>query len=105
MNKQTLLPAIDRGDVAVSTIDDKVRRILRTAFEFGFFDREQTDLSIPLYSQSGRELAREEARNGMVLLKNENGILPLDKHKKIKSNCGAGAGCRSRSHRRRREFS
>lgn len=84
MNKQTLLPAIERGNVAVSTIDDKVRRILRTAFEFGFFDREQTDLSIPLYSQSSRELALEEARSGMVLLKNENGILPLDKHK-IKS--------------------
>jgi beta-glucosidase len=84
MNKQTLLPAIQRGEVAVSMIDDKVRRILRMAFEFGFFDREQTDLSIPLYSQSGRELALEEARSGMVLLKNENGILPLDKNK-IKS--------------------
>ena len=81
MNKQTLFPAIQRGDVAVSTIDDKVRRILRTALEFGFFDREQTDLTIPLYSQSGRELALEEARGGMVLLKNENGILPLDKNK------------------------
>jgi beta-glucosidase len=84
MSKQTLLPAIQRGEVAVSTIDDKVRRILRTALEFGFFDREQTDLSLPLYSQSGGELALEEARSGMVLLKNENGILPLDKHK-IKS--------------------
>jgi beta-glucosidase len=84
MNKQTLLPAIQRGSVALSTIDDKVRRILRTAIEFGFFDREQTDLAIPLYSQSGRELALEEARSGMVLLKNENGILPLDKHR-IKS--------------------
>lgn len=84
MNSQTLLPAIKRGDLAVPTIDDKVRRILRTAFEFGFFDREQTDRAIPLYSQSGRELALEEARSGMVLLKNENAILPLDKHK-IKS--------------------
>jgi beta-glucosidase len=84
MNKATLLPAIQKGDVAISMIDDKVRRILRTAFEFGFCDRPQTDLTIPLYSQSGREITLEEARNGMVLLKNENGILPLDKHK-IKS--------------------
>ena len=84
MNKQTLIPAMQRGDVAVSTIDDKVRRILRTAIEFGFFDRDQTDLSIPLYSQSGRELALEEARSGMVLLRNENSLLPLDKHR-IKS--------------------
>lgn len=81
MSKQTLLPAIQRGDVAVSTIDDKVRRILRIAFEFRFFDREQTDLNIPLYSQSGRVLALEEARDGMVLLKNENHFLPLNRSK------------------------
>lgn len=84
MNKETLLPAIQRGDVPVAVIDDKVRRILRKAIEFGFFDRGQTDTAIPLYSQGGREVALEEARSGLVLLKNENGILPLDK-KKIKT--------------------
>src|SRR6202040_3667728 len=84
MNKETLIPAIQRGEVAVAVIDDKVRRILRKAIEFGFFDRGQTDSNIPLYSQEGREVALEEARSGMALLKNENGILPLDK-KKIKT--------------------
>ena len=84
MNKETLLPAIQRGEVSVAVIDDKVRRILRKAIEFGFFDRGQTDTAIPVYSQKGREVALEEARGGMVLLKNENGILPLDK-KKIKT--------------------
>jgi beta-glucosidase len=84
MNKETLLPAIQRGEVSVAVIDDKVRRILRKAIEFGFFDRGQTDMAIPLYSQKGREVALQEARSGMVLLKNENGILPLDK-KKIKT--------------------
>jgi beta-glucosidase len=81
MNKQTLLPAIQRGDVSVATIDDKVRRILRKAIQFGFYDREQTDLSVPVYSQTGREVALEEARSGIVLLKNENHLLPLDKKK------------------------
>ena len=81
MNKETLLPSIQRGEISVAMIDDKVRRILRKAIEFGFFDRNQTDASIPLYSQKGREIALEEARSGMVLLKNENGILPLDKTK------------------------
>jgi beta-glucosidase len=84
MNAQTLLPAIQRGQVSVATIDDKVRRILRKAIEFGFYDREQTDAKIPLYSQEGRELVLSEARSGMVLLKNENNLLPLDK-KKIKT--------------------
>jgi beta-glucosidase len=84
MNNDTLLPAIQRGEVSVAVIDDKVRRILRKAIEFGFFDRGQTDTTIPLYSQKGREVALEEARSGMVLLKNENDILPLDK-KRIKT--------------------
>jgi len=81
MNASTLLPAIQKGTVSLAVIDDKVRRILRKAIEFGFFDREQLDTSIPLYSQAGREIALEEARNGMVLLKNQDSLLPLDKHK------------------------
>jgi len=84
MSAQTLLPAIQRGEVTVATIDEKVRHILRKAIEFGFYDREQTDTSIPLYSQEGRKIALEAARGGMVLLKNEKSLLPLDK-KKIKT--------------------
>ncbi len=79
MNRQTLLPAIQRGNVSMATIDDKVRRILRKAVQFGFYDRDQTDIKIPLLSQEGRDIALEEARSSMVLLKNENHILPLDK--------------------------
>jgi len=79
MNEQTLLAAVKQGKVSVATIDDKVRRVLRKAIQFGFLDRPQTDASIPLYSQVGRELALQEAREGMVLLKNDNHLLPLDK--------------------------
>ncbi len=64
MNKQTLLPAIQSGEIPITTIDDKVRRILRKAIQFGFYDREQTDRTIPLYSQQGRQLALEEASSG-----------------------------------------
>ena len=84
MNKQILLPFIHSGEIPTATIDDKVRRILRKAIQFGFYDREQTDATIPLYSQEGRQLALEEASSGIVLLKNENGLLPLEKNK-IKS--------------------
>jgi beta-glucosidase len=79
MNAKTLLPTIQRGEVTMATIDDKVRRILRKAIEFGFYDREQTDSGIPAYSQEGREIALEEARSAIVLLKNENNLLPLDR--------------------------
>ena len=81
MNSSTLLLALQRGDVKLATIDEKVRRILRTAIEFGFLDRPQLDSSIPLFSQTGREIALEEARSGMVLLKNERHTLPLDRKK------------------------
>jgi beta-glucosidase len=81
MNSSTLLPALQRGDVKLATIDEKVRRVLRTAIEFGFFDRPQLDSNIPLFSQTGREIALEEARSGMVLLKNDRHTLPLDRKK------------------------
>ncbi|HEX8634212.1 MAG TPA: glycoside hydrolase family 3 C-terminal domain-containing protein [Pyrinomonadaceae bacterium] len=81
MNRQTLLPAIAAGKLSVATIDDKVRRILRTAARFGWLDREQIDLSIPRYNPQGRRAALEAAREGTVLLKNEGALLPLVKGK------------------------
>ena len=81
MTPQVLLPAIEGGQVSMATIDDKVRRILRKAIQFGFLDRGQMNSSIPLYNQHSREVALEEARGSMVLLKNDNHILPLDKNK------------------------
>src|SRR6202048_1881570 len=79
MNRQTLLPAIQQGKVTIATIDDKLRRILRTAIRFGWLDREQTDLSLPRYQQPGRSVALAAARESQVLLKNEGGLLPLNK--------------------------
>jgi beta-glucosidase len=81
MSPQTLVAAVNAGKVSVATIDEKVRRILRTAIEFGFFDSPQEDTSIPSYSQPGRELVRQEARESMVLLKNSGSLLPLDQSK------------------------
>ena len=81
MNRRILLPAIEQGKVSVATIDDKVRRILRTAIQFGWLDRNQSDLSIPRYNQQGRQVALQAARESMVLLKNEGNVLPLDKGK------------------------
>src|SRR5207244_5633724 len=50
-NRDNLLPAIQQGKVSVAMIDDKVRRILRTAIRFGWLDRDQTDRTIPRYNQ------------------------------------------------------
>jgi len=84
MNQAKLIPAIQQRKVSIETIDEKVRRILRTSIAFGWFDRDQTDLTIPRYNLQGREVALEGAREAMVLLKNEGNLLPLDK-KLVKS--------------------
>ena len=78
MNAQTLLPAIEAGKVSVATIDDKVRRVLRVAEEFGFIDHEQVDAEIPLYNPPSEAVALASSLEGAVLLKNQGGLLPLD---------------------------
>ena len=79
MNRKNLEPAIQQSKVSVATINDKVRRILRTAVRFGWLDRNQTDYSIPRFNMQGRQVALQSAREGMVLLKNDSSLLPLDK--------------------------
>ena len=81
MNSEALLPALEDGKIQVATLDDKVRRILRKAIEFGFLDQAQTDTGIPTYSQEGRQVALNMARGGIVLLKNSGNLLPLDESK------------------------
>jgi beta-glucosidase len=80
MTAATLLPAIKSGQVTDAMIDQKVRRIIRTAMQFGFLDRDQLDASISLYSQRGDAIALQSAEEGAVLLKNQNHLLPLDRH-------------------------
>ena len=84
MNQKNLLPAIKEGKVSAATIDEHVRRILRTAARFGWLDREQTEPAIPRFNQTGRQVALQAAREGMVLLKNDGNLLPLDR-KRLKS--------------------
>lgn len=90
-NRENLLPAVQRGEVSVATIDDKVRRILRVAAQFGWLDRDQTDLSVPRYNQKGREVALQAARESMVLLKNNGAVLPFSKNN-VKSVALIGPG-------------
>jgi beta-glucosidase len=79
MNATTLMPAIKDGQVTEATIDAKVRRILRTALQFHFLDRDQTVLTIPRYNPHGNAVTLRAAEEGAVLLKNEHNILPLSK--------------------------
>jgi beta-glucosidase len=78
MNEKTLVPAVHSGQVKEAVIDDKIRRLLRVGYRFGWMGHDPLDASISRYSQQGRETALAGAREGIVLLKNANNVLPLD---------------------------
>ena len=82
MSPENIEKAIASGTVTQETIDTKVRRILRTCFAAGFFDREQT---LPGLSTAAAGLAEipgsmeaslAVAREGITLLKNDHQTLP-----------------------------
>ncbi|MFA6401839.1 MAG: glycoside hydrolase family 3 C-terminal domain-containing protein [Salinivirgaceae bacterium] len=79
MNSDTLKPAIENGTLSENIIDDKIIRILRTYSRFGLFETPDISKGYVLDSALVRQTALESARGGMVLLKNENGFLPLKK--------------------------
>ncbi|MGH7243066.1 MAG: glycoside hydrolase family 3 C-terminal domain-containing protein [Phycisphaerales bacterium] len=81
MNRSTISPLLASGEVTWAMIDDKVRRILRMAVSMGFLDRPQKNATIPLDDPTSSFAALQIAREGTVLLKNENNTLPLDRAK------------------------
>jgi beta-glucosidase len=79
MTSSNLLSHITGGRsplIPLSTIDDKVRSILREIVSFGFLDRPQQDTSIPINDPQSKATAIDVAREGIVLLKNDPKILP-----------------------------
>jgi len=79
-NSRALTPLLRTGQVTPDVLDDKVRRILRTAVQLGWLDRPQLDPSISRYDAGGRAAALQGAQEGVVLLKNAAAVLPLDPH-------------------------
>ncbi len=72
-----LVEAVRAGQVPQARIDDAVLRILRPMFGLGLFDR---PVQIgPFPEQAHGQQARRVAENGMVLLRNRRGMLPLDR--------------------------
>jgi len=78
---ETMHKAVQNGDISQARIDDAVRRILRVKFSLGIFEQPFTDdaLLAEVGKDEHREIAREAVRKSMVLLKNENQIMPLKK--------------------------
>ena len=83
MNRDTLLPAIESGKLKEEVIDDKIRRILRVYERFGFLDDNAQRGSEEINWESNKQTALEAARGSVVMLKNEDKILPLENIKSI----------------------
>jgi beta-glucosidase len=83
----TLAASLQSGKVSQDDIDEAVRRILRIKIRAGLFDQPFTDpdrATRDLLRPESRTLARQFARETMVLLKNDNNLLPLESNfKKI----------------------
>ena len=78
-----LIESVREGKVAMADIDRVVRRILRQKFRLGLFERPYVDVDKAVNGvprDQHRELALQAAREGIVLLKNEGNLLPLDKN-------------------------
>src|SRR5260370_20918497 len=76
---EKLLVAVERGEGAGATIDTSVRRLLQLLVKAGLFEHPEAapeqDIDLPEH----RALIREAAAEGIVLLKNEQHVLPLQR--------------------------
>ena len=79
MNRKNLLPAVQSGKVTEATLNEKIRHLLTTAEMFGWLDRPQRDPSISLFDARNNAVALKAARESVTLLKNDAGLLPLNK--------------------------
>jgi beta-glucosidase len=72
-----LRAALAEGRLKEATVDDLVRRYLRTLFRFGVFDRGARSRTGPLPRKRDAHIARTVAGRGVVLLRNRRSLLPL----------------------------
>ena len=88
-----LMTAYEKGKVTMDDIDRAVRNVLRKKFELGLFENPYVDPAKAakiVRSKEHKEVAREVARKGIALLKND-GILPLSKSLKRVAVIGPNA--------------
>ncbi len=79
---------VKEGRIPESRIDESVRRILTVKFRLGLFEHPYSDAKTRdrvINDPEHKRTALEASRNSIVLLKNENDLLPLDaqKYKKV----------------------
>lgn len=79
---KNLKKAYEEGLITMADLDRAVGNVLRLKFQMGLFENPYVSPELAkklVHSKEHKELARQVAREGVVLLKNE-GVLPLSKH-------------------------
>lgn len=85
-HKPLFWEAYEKGIVDEKAIDEAVKRILKAKFELGLFENPYVDVKeAALWNghDTHRQLARKAAAKAVVLLKNNNEVLPLEKSAKV----------------------
>jgi beta-glucosidase len=75
----TMVSAVENGDITMARIDDAVERILTVKFNMGLFEQPVGDPALlsSVGSDAHRAIAREAVSQSLVLLKNDGDVLPL----------------------------
>ena len=76
-----LKAALTQHEVAPERVDDAVRRLLRLMVSMGFLYHPQKRPELPLNSPASSATALQVARGAVVLLKNRDSMLPLDRRR------------------------
>ncbi len=77
---------VEEGKVSMAQVDEAVRRVLLLKFRLGLFERPYTPATTEkerFFRPQSMDIAARLAAESMVLLKNENNVLPLTDKKKI----------------------
>jgi beta-glucosidase len=76
---------VKEGKVSMKTLDSRVADVLRVKFKLGLFDdpyvKDPKAADKIVHTAAAEEMATQMNRESMVLLKNANNLLPLDKSK------------------------
>ncbi|SDK80171.1 beta-glucosidase [Salinimicrobium catena] len=80
----TLEKSLEEGKVSMETINTAVRRVLEAKYQLGLFEDpyrylDEERAAAEVFTKENRDFARQVASQSMVLLKNENNLLPLQK--------------------------
>lgn len=78
INKEKITPLLQDGELSEQDIDAPLRRLMTALFNAGLYDTPQIDPTAEIHTPEHVALAEKAAVEGMVLLKNQGNMLPIN---------------------------